>query len=133
MPGDFLDSNVLLYLTSAGEPDRAGVTEQLLRGQPVVSVQVLNEFANVAHRKFRREWVDIRTLLDSLAPLLEVHRVTQVMHRDALRIAIRYKLHWWDSLLVAAALTIGCEIFYSEDMRSGLVVDDLLTIVNPFA
>ena len=46
----FVDTNVLLYLisTDAAKAERA---EQVLAGRIVISVQVLNEFANVARRK----------------------------------------------------------------------------------
>ena len=46
----FVDTNVLLYLISA-DAAKAERAEQVLAGRIVISVQVLNEFANVARRK----------------------------------------------------------------------------------
>ena len=45
----------------------------------------------------------------------------------------RFKLSFYGSLIVAAARLDDCEILYSEDMHHGLVIDDTLRIVNPFA
>ncbi|WP_374942222.1 PIN domain-containing protein [Sphingomonas sp.] len=132
MPGEFIDSNVLLYLTSA-DPGKAARAEQLIQRKPMVSVQVLNEITNVTRKKFRRTWSEVTELLGRLTPLLDVHPVTRTMHQDALRLAARYQMQWWDSLLAAAALSLDCHTLYSEDMHAGLVIDDQLTIVNPFA
>ncbi len=132
MAGEFVDSNVLLYLTSAdaGKADRA---EQLLARELTVSVQVLNDITNVSLKKFKRTWPEINDLLDRLTPLLDVHPLTEAMHRDARRLADRYRMQWWDSLLAAAALSLGCGTIYSEDMQAGLTIDGRLRIVNPFA
>jgi hypothetical protein len=44
---------------------------------------------------------------------------------------------WWDCLLVASALKLGCTFFLSEDLQDGqriaVTTDQSLTIVNPFA
>lgn len=132
MPGEFVDSNVLLYLTSA-DPDKADRAEQLIARGLTVSVQVLNEMTNVSRKKFKRTWPEINDLLDRLTALLDVHPLTESMHRDARRLVERYQMQWWDSLLAAAALSLDCGILYSEGMHAGLVIDGRLRIVNPFA
>jgi predicted nucleic acid-binding protein len=49
----FLDTNVLVY--AALQPDsRSETARALLARRGTISVQVLNEFVNVAHRKLRR-------------------------------------------------------------------------------
>lgn len=65
--------------------------------------------------------------------MLDVHPLLELMHRDALRLVQRYRLSWWDALLIAGALSIGCKTLYSEHMHAGLIVDGQRTIVNPFA
>lgn len=50
----------------------------------------------------------------------------------ALDIKSRYKLQYYDSLIIATALENVCDILYSEDMQHGLVVDNQLKIINPF-
>ena len=44
----------------------------------------------------------------------------------------RYRLSFWDSLIIASGLIGGSSIVYSEDMDDGLLVDNRLRIVNPF-
>lgn len=58
----FLDTNVLLYLLSA-DAAKADRAEALLAAGGVISVQVLNEFANVASRKLAMTWPEIREIL----------------------------------------------------------------------
>ena len=59
MPGSFFDTNVLIYLASndAAKADRA---EAVVREGGAVSVQVLNEIANVARRKMKLSWQETR-------------------------------------------------------------------------
>jgi len=45
----------------------------------------------------------------------------------------RYSLSYWDSMIVAAALEASCSVLYSEDMQSGLLVDQSLKIINPLS
>lgn len=132
MPGEFVDSNVLLYVTSS-DTDKADRAEELISRGLTVSVQVLNEITNVSSKKFKRTWPEINDLLDRLTPLLDVHSLTEAMHRDARRLVDRYQMQWWDSLLAAAALALDCHTLYSEDMHAGLLVDGRVRIVNPFA
>jgi predicted nucleic acid-binding protein len=43
---------------------------------------------------------------------------------------------WWDCILLASALELGCTHFLSEDLQDGQSISDGtrgLTIVNPFA
>ena len=53
------------------------------------------------------------------------------MHR-ALDIAARYGFSWYDSLIVATALEAGCDTLYTEDLQHGQVIDNRLTVTNPF-
>jgi predicted nucleic acid-binding protein len=39
---------------------------------------------------------------------------------------------WWDCLLLASALELGCRHFLSEDLQDGQRIGDM-TIVDPFA
>jgi len=44
----------------------------------------------------------------------------------------RHQFSYWDSMIVASALSAGAVILYSEDMDNGMTVDGQLTIVNSF-
>ncbi len=132
MSGVFFDSNVLLYTLAQGDP-REPVATHLLATGGSVSVQVLNEFANVAHRKIKLSWAEVTAALAAVrvlcAPPLPL---TLAIHEAALTLAERHQLSLYDALIVAAALEAGCATLLSEDLHHGLVVANRLTIQNPF-
>jgi predicted nucleic acid-binding protein len=132
MPGSFFDTNVLLYLASSDDA-KAERAEQLLASGGTISVQVLNEIANVASRKMRFSWerthrllAQIRLLLPAIVPM------TLEMHVVGLRLAERYNLSIYDGMIAASALGANCDTLWSEDMHDGLVMDRRLTVLNPF-
>jgi predicted nucleic acid-binding protein len=129
---DFFDSNTLLYLISpdAGKASRA---EQLLRSRGTVSVQVLNEFVNVATRKHALGWAEIEEALLPVQLACRVEPLTVETHERATAIAERYGYRIYDSCILAAALLAGCTTLWSEDLHHGQVIEGRLTIRNPFA
>jgi predicted nucleic acid-binding protein len=127
----FLDTNVLIY--AFGWDARKARALDLLRAGGVISVQSLNEFANVARRKLAMSWPEVRTAIDAIRVRCpETMPLFASTHAAALALAENYKLAVFDASLVASALEAGCTTFYSEDMHDGLVVDGRLRIVNPF-
>jgi predicted nucleic acid-binding protein len=131
MPGNFFDSNTLLYVTS-GEVAKADRAEQLIRAGGTISVQVLNEIANVTRRKWRYSWSRTNNLLTQFRDLLTVIPVTLDIHGIGIGLAERYRLSVHDGMIVGAALSSGCDTLWSEDMQDGLVINSALTVVNPF-
>jgi predicted nucleic acid-binding protein len=103
-----------------------------LRAGGIVSVQVLNEFANVAHNKLRYGWADIEFALGKFRLSLgAVRPLTIETHEAALELARDNRLSFYDALIVAAAIEAGCDVLYSEDMQHGRTIGGL-TIQNPF-
>lgn len=131
MPASFFDTNVLVYLAS-GEPSKADRAEAIIAGGGSISVQVLNELANVARRKMQMSWDETHALLGMLRGLLTVHPFTVETHDAGLRIAERYGLSIYDSMIAASALEAGCDTLWSEDMQHGMKLDEGLRISNPF-
>ncbi len=131
MPGSFFDTNVLLYLAGQDET-KAGRSEALIRTGGVISVQVLNEMANVARRKMRLTWPETHELLSTFRRLLRVEPLTIEIHETGLALGERYGLAIYDAMIAAAALHADCDTLWSEDMQDGLVIDRRLRIVDPF-
>lgn len=128
----FLDSNILIYAYST-DP-RSLAAQSICEGSHTLSVQSLNEFVNVARRKLRYEWDEITARLTSIVDLADpIIPLTFELHQSGVALADRYRLQVYDGLILAAALEAGCETLYSEDMHHGLVIEDRLTIRNPFA
>jgi len=93
---------------------------------------VLNESANVLRRKKSLPWRAVHKFIDDIETMLVVRPVTHDIHRDGLRLAERYGFAVYDSFIVAAALAADCDTLWSEDMQNGMIVEDSLTIANPF-
>ena len=127
----FIDTNILLYLLSE-DSNKADRAETIARAGGTISVQVLNELANVTHRKLAMSWMEINELLSLIRSLCSIEPLTIETHDMGILIAERYKLSVYDAMIVAAALIVGCETLYSEDMQDGLLIDNQLRICNPF-
>ena len=131
MPGDFFDTNVLLYLIS-GDSRKADRAEALVRNGGTASVQVLNEIANVARRKMRLPWDEAHAILALVRGLLIVELITVATHEAGLALAERYGLSVYDLMIAASALLAGCDRLWSEDMQHGMVISEGLRVVDPF-
>ena len=132
MPDSFFDTNILLYLAGS-DTRKAETAEALIEEGGVISVQVLNETANVARRKMALDWDQTHALLSALRGLLDVRPLTADVHDIGLAVAERYRLSVYDAMVVASALDAGCETLWSEDMQDGLSIEGRLMVVNPFA
>ena len=129
-----IDTNIAFYALVRGNAGTKEVcAKAILKEVHFLSVQVLNEYACAARRKLRRDWVDIERDLELLRyAVVEVRPIDALANREALRIAERYQLAFFDALMIAVALGNDATVLYSEDMQHGLVVDGALTITNPF-
>ena len=110
MPGDFFNTNVLVYMAS-GRTAKADRAERLVRDGGIISVQVLNEIANVARRKMRLSWPETRAFLSLIRGLLPVEPVILKTHETGLALAERYRLSVYDATIAASALlatATGC-------------------------
>ena len=132
----FVDTNVLLYAISVpGEDDRKRnrALELLRGGDLAVSVQVLGEFYNQATRRSRQGALtheQALTFLESLSSF-PVQPMTLNVFRSAAEICHRYGLSYWDSAILAAARSAGCDAVYSEDMSSEQDYGGI-RVINPF-
>lgn len=131
MPVSFFDANVIIYLAS-GDAEKADRAEATVAEGGAISVQVLNEVANVARRKMQMSWDDTHAFLNMLRGLLTVHPITVEIHEAGLRLAERYGLATYDAMIAASALDAGCDTLWSEDMQHGMSLEEGLRIANPF-
>ena len=128
----FFDTNILVYVVGQ-KKERTDTAEALLAGGGIISVQVLNELANVTRKKLRLSWEEIdealaaiRVLCPSPVPL------TIDTHDTGRRIAATYGYSMFDGLIAASALEAACDTLYSEDLQDGQVIDGRVIIRNPF-
>ncbi|HEY1679628.1 MAG TPA: PIN domain-containing protein [Candidatus Sulfotelmatobacter sp.] len=135
----FLDTNIFVYAFDPHAPAKARKSVALIKqaadsGSGIVSYQVVQEFFNVAFRRFSPAMTGAEAeeyLGTVFRPLLAVHS-SPALYFAAMRIKAQRKLGWYDSLIVAAAVEGGCDILYSEDLQHGSTIDNV-RIQNPFA
>jgi predicted nucleic acid-binding protein len=128
----FFDTNVFVYSVVQDDP-RSQKAEELIAEGGRVSVQVLNEFADVVRRKAKMPWDEVRFAIENIETLCpDPLPITIDTHKEAIAIAGKYGLRIYDALIVASALEARCTILYSEDMQDGQVIERKLTIRNPF-
>jgi predicted nucleic acid-binding protein len=134
----FLDTNIFVYSFDASSPKKAAQATKLIRKGietrgGIVSYQVVQEFFNVALRRFAKPMSSVEAeqyLSSTFRPLLAIHS-SPALYGEALRIGARFRLAWYDSLLVASAIEGQCDVLYSEDFQDRQVIGSV-TIANPF-
>jgi predicted nucleic acid-binding protein len=132
---EFVDTNIFVYAEdgSAGEKHSGSVRliERLgEEGSGALSTQVLAEFYSAAFHKLHLSSELAEQTMAGLAGWT-LHRPD---HADLIRAAHlhrRYKIQWWDALIVNSALELGCSILWTEDLRHGQRIGGL-TVRNPF-
>jgi predicted nucleic acid-binding protein len=128
--GNFIDTNVLVYLASA-DPDKAARAEEIVARGGTISVQVLNELANVARLEMLLSWDETNELLATLRRLVAVVPVTVETHERGLHVAERFGLCVYDAMIVAAAAVASADVLWTEDLQHGAVLEGV-RVSNPF-
>ena len=135
----FLDTNIFVYAFLASEPRKRAKAVELIEaclgtGRGSTSYQVVQEFANVARKKFatRLSAEDCKAFIDAaMQPLNRVASSTGLIH-TALDLQDELKYSFYDSLMIAAALQAGSSTLQTEDLQHWQLVRGTLRIVNPF-
>ncbi len=127
-----VDTNILVYLHEDTPSFKSEISKMIVRNLPVVSSQVISEYINVLNRLFRASKAD---LIDHSLILTEGCTVIGMDHQLLLKareLIIRYDFQVFDSIVVASALQAGCNVLYSEDFQHYMVIENQLTIINPY-
>ncbi len=132
----FLDTNILLYSISQADADaakRRAAIAVLEREDLGLSVQVLQEFYVEATRASRASPLlhDLAYGLIRTWTRFAVQDLTLAVMTHAMEIRQRYRLSYWDSAIVAAAIALGCNTLMSEDLHHGQQFGRLV-VENPF-
>ena len=131
----FFDTNVLVYAFDQSELEKSITARQLIsdfgtKGDLRISTQVLQEFYVVVTKVGKLLLTQAEEIVNEFAefPLIHVDKpiISRAMKRHQSNV-----FSFWDSLIVEAALKLGCSQLLSEDMQDGLVIDSM-TIRNPF-
>lgn len=134
----FLDTNIFVYSFDKTDHRKRKLAEGLINAAlesqlGVVSTQVVQEFVNVALKKFERPLAvsDCLNYIDTVfTPLCDVFS-SMALYKEALSLHQETRYSFYDSLVIAAALEARCTLLYSEDFQNGQKLREL-KIVNPF-
>lgn len=133
----FVDANVFLYANDEGDPAkmpraRAWVDHLWDNGLGRTSVQALSEYYVNLKRKAAASlppdeaWLRVSRFLQ-----WKPQSVDEPLFRRAREIELRWRLSWWDSMIVAAAQLQGCAILLTEDLQDGALYGGV-TVRSPF-
>ncbi|CAD5282828.1 PIN domain-containing protein [Imperialibacter sp. EC-SDR9] len=129
----FFDSNILIYAYSKNEIEKQAVSRNLItKFNSYISTQVLQELTNIITRKFHFTFDDTQKAIIECCQNNRVFTNTDAIILKSCQLAFRYKFSFFDSLIIASAIESDCKILYSEDLQSGQVIEETVTIVNPF-
>jgi predicted nucleic acid-binding protein len=134
----FIDTNIFVYCFDPSQPEKQSramelVGEALLSGDGNISWQVVQEFINVATRKFPQPFSPedvLQYLAQVLHPLCRVFPDLEI-YQSAVDISVMTHFSFYDALILAGAVRAGCEILYTEDLQTGQVIEGV-KIQNPF-
>jgi predicted nucleic acid-binding protein len=131
----FVDTNILLYaeFDDGSEKHHAAkklLLQEILGAEVFISAQVLSEFYVQAMRKGKTA-EDIEAVLQQYADKFNILPLDLRLIKNAWRIKKQYQFSYWDSLIVAASLSSGCDILYSEDLQDRQIIENSLRIINP--
>ncbi|MFP4068628.1 MAG: PIN domain-containing protein [Verrucomicrobiota bacterium] len=131
---DFIDTNLIVYANDRRDREKqaralAVVREAIREGSGVISVQVLQEYANTALNKLgQTPAVVLRQL--ALLESMTVVRPDPKMVGRAVELKSLFQISFWDASILAAAESAGCRRLFTEDLNEGQVYG-AIRVVNP--
>jgi len=133
----FVDTNVLIYAHDRSAGDKHTRAQDLIRelwqsGEGCLSIQVLQEFYVTVTQKVAKPLTpSMASQIIADLSVWRVHRPGVEDVLDAIRLQERYQVSFWDAMIVASAIQLGCQTIWSEDLNPGQVYDTV-AVVSPF-
>jgi len=138
MPAEFVDTNILVYAYDQTAGRKKDLARELMErlwdsGDGVLSTQVLQEFhvtvtsripEPIPARRAREIIADLGTWTIALLETPDILKASELGER--------YRLNFWDALILAAARKEDAEIVWSEDFSDGQKYEGVI-VRNPFA
>lgn len=134
----FIDTNIFVYSFDFSENKKREKAKEIIRhalssGYGFISMQVVQEFYNVAMKKFKvpLEIVAAKEYLEKVFMQLNVVYPGSDFIATGLDISATTRYSFYDSLIISAALKSSCSVLLTEDMQHGQNIQNL-RIENPF-
>jgi len=128
----FVDSNIVVYLIDDRTKEKTEKVQNIISPDFLISTQVVSENVNVCLKKLKLSKQTAFNFARKIINRFKLVQITEEILIKSFDISTNYQLSTWDSIIIATALSNNCTILYSEDMQDGLVIENQLTIRNPF-
>jgi predicted nucleic acid-binding protein len=133
----FVDTNILVYAhdTSAGAKHMCA--RELIRdlwesGEGCLSIQVLQEFyVNVTRKVASPLSPSAASMIIADLSQWAVHCPSPTDVLNAIDLHSRHQISFWDAMIVASAVRMGCGVLWSEDLNKGQAYDRI-EVQSPF-
>ncbi len=107
----FLDTNIMVYSYSVVELAKQAIARKLITdNNSFISTQVLQELANTVTKKFKFSYADAKLAIYECCHNNNLHTNNNNTILKACEVAERYGFSFYDSLIIASALEVGCAI-----------------------
>ena len=132
----FVDTNILIYAHDHSAGTKHTRARDLIRalwqsGAGCLSIQVLQEFyVNVTQKVAKPLTPNEASQIIADLSVWQVHRPGVEDVLDAIRLQDRYQVSFWDAMIIASAIQLGCQTIWSEDLNPGQVYDTV-TVTSP--
>jgi predicted nucleic acid-binding protein len=133
----FVDTNVLIYAHDRSAEGKHLRARELVRGlwesgEGCLSIQVLQEFyVNVTQKVAKPLTPEAAAQIIADLSAWQVYRPGVEDVQDAIRLQDRYQVSFWDTMIIASALQLGCQTIWSEDLDPGQAYDQV-KVLSPF-
>lgn len=138
----FLDTNIFLYSIldpkNESEKEKEKISLSAIENEEInliISSQVINELANCLFKKSSLTGQRIIEIIAKILELVEIIPLTSEITLIAVELKERYGFSFYDSLIVAAALSAQCDVLLTEDLQHQQIIEynsNRLKVVNPF-
>ena len=133
----FLDSNIIVYAYDSSDLKKQACSQNIIRDgiraeSLVISSQVLGECYNVFTKKFRPQIpaADAEVILKALE-VLDIYPISKQDSFHAMQLSQRFKISYWDALILSSAQAANCKVVLSEDLSASQDYDGI-RVVNPY-
>ena len=131
----FVDTNILVYAYDRDAGEKHRIAKEKVRSlwhrsfMPSISIQVLQEFyVNLVKKR-----VPASDARETVASYLEWDVIDndRSLLLEGMRMKEKWKISYWDSLILAAARKASAAEVWSEDLNPGQKYEGMV-VVNPF-
>ena len=127
-----VDTNVFIYLHDKLNHFKREIAENILAANPKIPAQVVSEYLNTTKRLLNLSKSELLSQCAELFSGCEIIPVSPNTLFFAATLITKYDIQLFDAVIVAASIEGNCSVLYSEDMQHNLIINNTLTIINPF-